>query len=1128
MKSIAVTKPDMGVLSRKQLPLSPFGALAQAFAEELLARAEWEEGVWPFVPLELLEEKELPLPSVPSPGVTLQVDLRLVLEALRRENTGTESRRAAERLVERVIRIREQRTAAASHGISGRKGVLPHLTGTTTSGSAFLQKVIQGKSIHIAAPSHKRQRLPGELARQTAPNFQQSQFLRKTGRNFLQETNAAGAAAHTPKREAFPTEDNIPLAKGMAAAYSDMHLLAGQGDPNRSWRPASLNEKQLALELIRRTELVRQVELGTRERKDRGLQQFLTPTSDMRLKASAFKTEKTGESNLPRTGEPGSRAASVSMPTWGEAAVAGEKILPAATFPVEMARPSLEERQHPTELAHLQKLEETQAAIPPLRRGQMAEGAVPANREYPGTFTQSKAAFEADQLEARRAFRTKAPFSAGQPVFSLENKMISPSGAAPVEKHLPLSREYLPLPGEKTFPWEMQLSLHENRTDQSAAQLRSETETPGVGLQMAESEKDKAIRRTTPVPGDKETTAIERQGLAAAFLRDKTIRSTIANDLLPITLAHSARYGEQSSLLPDLGRSPVSVQKLLTNWKPFGIFGENRGTSESAEQGEASAFPIKASFSAKQMAFSGENRLIPSAQIAPFQKQHPLSGENGLLPVRNETIPLELAVQTERKPENMQDSELRQLSKLAQNVRIAEDAFKAKETDQNILHQTGDFLTKISQAQQLLPEENTAVGEERLPASPLPDEMHRSSGGVQQPPLALAHLEETKENRSAVNPDALQALVARGIQAAAAPFGSAEDRKVPSERQGQSTGEFPVLLAKPVSPGRAGQQPAEQEMAPGMGMLLAARAGQEAGMPVLHADMYHRLWTSAAVTADIRQSGLSAGSFGKYGQRQNRELSASIRGFSGLNEQAEKHSRFLLKPSGISSAQIQKETFPGASHISAGSESSSITLPLSEIPTERRYQSRLEGAAWNPASIELTLAEQAGGAHASFSRAGASMPGPDGRSEGTNIPTPNQVAPVALTYGPAQSTTGSVTPHQPEETPQTEMEESDFVRSLPEWARSFLKKGGAAHQTMGVVRDIAVSQPQETADQIQWTAPNYHPPAAPMAYREKPREEQPRESRPARISETELQRTADRVYRILEERIRRERRRLGL
>lgn len=1067
MKSIAVTKPDMGVLSREQLPLSPFGALAQAFAEELLARAEWEEGGWPFVPLELLEEKELPLPSVPSPGVTLQVDLRLVLEALRRENTGTESQRAAERLVERVIRIREQRTAAASHGISAQKGVLPHLTGTTTSGSTFLQRVIQGKSIHIAAPTDKRQRLPGELARQTAPNFQQSQFLRKAEKGSFLETNAAGAAAHTPKREAFSAEDNMTLANGLAAAYSDMHLLDGQGDPNRSWRPASLNEKRLALELIRRTELVRQVELGTRERKDHGPQQFWPPILDTRLMVSAPKAEKTGENNLPQTGEPGSRAASVPMPTWGEAAAEG-KVLPTATFPAEMTRTSLEGRQHPTELAHLQKLEEeTQTAIPPLRRGQMADGAVPANREYPGTFTQNKAAFEADQLEARRAFREKAPLSAGQPVFPLENKMVFQSGAALSPNYLPLSKESLMLQGEKASPGEMQLSLHENKADQSAAQLRSENEAPGVGLQMAESEKDKAVRRTSPVPGNKETTAIERQRLSAAFLRDKTIRSTIANDLLPITLAHSAGYGEKNSLLPDLGRSPVSVQKLLTNRKPFGTFGENRDTSESAEQGEASAFPTKAPFSAEQLAFSGENRLISSAQIAPFQKQHPLSGGNGLLSVRNETIPLEMAVQAERKAGSMQGNELRQLSKLAQNVRIAKDAFKAKETDQNILHQTGDFLTKTSEVQRLLPEKTAAVGKERLPVFPLPDGMLRSSGKEQQFPLVLTHLEEAKENRSTVNPDALR-------------------------------------------------------------VLLTGRADQEAEMHMLHADMYHRPWSPAAVAADIRQSGFSAGPPGKYGQRQNRKLTASIRDFSGLNEQTEQQPRFLLKPSAISSAQIQKETFPGAAHIPAGSESLNITLPLSEIPAERRYQGRVEGAAWNPASIELALAEQTGGAHVSFSEAGASMPRPDGRSEGTNILTLNQVTPVALTYGPVQSTTGSATPHQPEEASRTEMEESDFVRSLPEWARSFLKKGGAAQQTMGVVRDIAVFQPQETADQIQWTAPNYRPPAAPMAYREKPREEQPRESRPARISETELQRTADRVYRILEERIRRERRRLGL
>ena len=109
MKSIAVTKPDMGVLSRERMILSPFGALAQAFAEELLARAEQTEGAWPFVPLELLEEGESAPAPAPPPPVTLQVDLHLVLDALRREGIQSEQRRATERIVERILRLQDRR-----------------------------------------------------------------------------------------------------------------------------------------------------------------------------------------------------------------------------------------------------------------------------------------------------------------------------------------------------------------------------------------------------------------------------------------------------------------------------------------------------------------------------------------------------------------------------------------------------------------------------------------------------------------------------------------------------------------------------------------------------------------------------------------------------------------------------------------------------------------------------------------------------------------------------------------------------------------------------------------------------------------------------------------------------------
>ena len=107
MESIAVIQANMGVLSQDRLLLTPFGTLAQTFAEEILARAQREEGRWSYVPLDLLEEGEESPQSAPAP--VIQVDLKLVLEALRREKGESEQRRAAERIVERVLQIREVR-----------------------------------------------------------------------------------------------------------------------------------------------------------------------------------------------------------------------------------------------------------------------------------------------------------------------------------------------------------------------------------------------------------------------------------------------------------------------------------------------------------------------------------------------------------------------------------------------------------------------------------------------------------------------------------------------------------------------------------------------------------------------------------------------------------------------------------------------------------------------------------------------------------------------------------------------------------------------------------------------------------------------------------------------------------
>ena len=80
MDSIAVTRPHMAVLSQGRLPLSPFGALAQAFAEEVLARAELEEGRYPYVPLELLEELYALQNNQPMSGEQRELSARLIEE----------------------------------------------------------------------------------------------------------------------------------------------------------------------------------------------------------------------------------------------------------------------------------------------------------------------------------------------------------------------------------------------------------------------------------------------------------------------------------------------------------------------------------------------------------------------------------------------------------------------------------------------------------------------------------------------------------------------------------------------------------------------------------------------------------------------------------------------------------------------------------------------------------------------------------------------------------------------------------------------------------------------------------------------------------------------------------------
>ena len=133
--------------------------------------------------------------------------------------------------------------------------------------------------------------------------------------------------------------------------------------------------------------------------------------------------------------------------------------------------------------------------------------------------------------------------------------------------------------------------------------------------------------------------------------------------------------------------------------------------------------------------------------------------------------------------------------------------------------------------------------------------------------------------------------------------------------------------------------------------------------------------------------------------------------------------------------------------------------------------------------------------------------------------------PLALAYGRAGPTEAARAPRQTGSPAQPQSPESEYVRSLPDWAQRFLRSSSAGTPAMGVAKDISsLPQPDHA---VTWTAPDYRPPQAAIAYREKGGGGSPQTRQEVRVSDAEIQRTADKVYRMIEERLRRERRRLG-
>ena len=117
-------------------------------------------------------------------------------------------------------------------------------------------------------------------------------------------------------------------------------------------------------------------------------------------------------------------------------------------------------------------------------------------------------------------------------------------------------------------------------------------------------------------------------------------------------------------------------------------------------------------------------------------------------------------------------------------------------------------------------------------------------------------------------------------------------------------------------------------------------------------------------------------------------------------------------------------------------------------------------------------------------------------------------------------------------TPEPEEEKS----TLPQWAQEFFQRNppvkapaGQSGPTAWSVQPPAAEKAGPAGQMMEWTAPGAVPPGAPIALRTRQPEAQPPQTaaQPPHITEGEVRRAADQIYKIIEERLRRELRRGG-
>ena len=1161
MESIAVTKPDMGVLPRHRLALSPFGALAQTFAEELLARAERAEGRWPYVPLELLEEA--PPDAEPAPAPVYQVDLRLVLEALRREKGESEQRRAVERIVERVLTIRESRPAPQRKEKAGEGRERPSHTWNLNQN--FYQLIRQDNRFlngvrHPAVESGDVetpwQAPPGDLGQQARALSRRLQRLREgeTVLPPLSRGREEDGAVFQPRRlERMSPPEEVRLLEQTA----EQEHPAGQADG--ALQEAARKAVERAADILRtaavkpappaedsapnRSSGHREGHVSARRTEQ---QMPLTTARDIRTSGPAAATEEqdTAARDI-RTSN--AAAASAEQDT-----AAAQKMVPAPGLASDAMRAGEQPGAPRTmpgpageELAY--RVEEERGG------GDTGEG----QTARPNTPSRQTSGREAEQSIARR----------GRDREEKSEPVVSDAPARQAERRTAL-----------TAARDIRTSgTAAASAEQDTAAAQKMVPAPGLASDAMRAGEQPGSPRTMPVPVGEELAyrmEAERVGEAAGegrAARPGTPSRQMSGREVEQSTARRGQGREEASV-PAVPEAPTRQAERRTALTAARDIRTSSPAMASAEQDTAAAqemisAPGLASDAVRAGEQPGAPRTMPglTGEELAYRVEEERGGEGPVegraarpgTPSRQEPAwndergatrssrgREEASVSAEPEAPARQ-AERRTAFTAARDIRTSSPAMASAEQDSAAAQKrvsapglASDAMRAGEQpgAPRTMPvpageELAYRVEEERGGEGPVegraarPGTPSRQMSGreTEQSPARRGQGREEASEPAAPGAPARQAerrtalTAARDIRTSGPAAVSAEQDSAAAQKRVSAPG-----LASDVV--RAGEQPGAPRTMPGLiGEELAYRMEEERGGEAAEGRRASRPGTPSRQMSgrEAEQSTAHAG--------QARSIPGTAARLSGIGASA-------------SGAPRLAEVGAAAQHPHWGETASGRDIRI--LPALRTAESTPPAAGHSALAAEAALpGEGAELAHRAGLEMGAQPGGesraPSGRqtvrAPGGVFRVPSGASagrgaePVELTYGPAAPAAEPAgAPKQPPAVHAAE--ESEYVQSLPDWARRFLREsggqGGQSH--MGTARDIsALPRPAQGEETVRWTAPGYRPPA-PITYREKNREAETRQAAAPRLSEGELQRAADKIYRIIEDRIRQERRRLGL